>query len=42
MVNIGSVALGARRVEWAVPDDADLVLLADTEGNRFWMIDTGR
>ncbi|BBA98043.1 hypothetical protein RVR_4076 [Actinacidiphila reveromycinica] len=37
------VALGARRVEWdRYPDDADFVVLADTEGNRFCVIDTGR
>ncbi|MFD7661210.1 VOC family protein [Streptomyces sp. NPDC059788] len=37
------VALGARRVEWDLyPDDADFVVLADPEGNRFCVIDTGR
>lgn len=37
------LALGARRVEWDdYPDDADFVVLADTEGNRFCVIDTGR
>jgi catechol 2,3-dioxygenase-like lactoylglutathione lyase family enzyme len=36
------VALGARRVEWdSYPDDADFVVLADPEGNRFCVIDTG-
>jgi catechol 2,3-dioxygenase-like lactoylglutathione lyase family enzyme len=37
------VALGARRVDWDLyPDDADFVVLADPEGNRFCVIDTGR
>ncbi|GAA2667084.1 VOC family protein [Streptomyces lunalinharesii] len=37
------LALGARRVAWDdYPDDADFVVLADTEGNRFCVIDTGR
>lgn len=36
------VSLGARRVEWDLyPDDADFVVLADPEGNRFCVIDTG-
>jgi catechol 2,3-dioxygenase-like lactoylglutathione lyase family enzyme len=36
------VALGARRVDWGLyPEDADFVVLADTEGNRFCVIDTG-
>ncbi|MEU8890206.1 VOC family protein [Streptomyces sp. NPDC048442] len=36
------IALGAERVAWdAYPDDADFVVLADTEGNRFCVIDTG-
>lgn len=35
------VALGARRVEWDLyPEDADFVVLADTEGNVFCVIDT--
>ena len=35
------VSLGAERVEWDLyPDDADFVVLADTEGNRFCVIDT--
>jgi hypothetical protein len=30
-------------VDWDLyPDDADFVVLADTEGNRFCVIDTGR
>ncbi|MET9554452.1 VOC family protein [Streptomyces sp. NPDC006645] len=34
-------ALGAERVDWdSYPDDADFVVLADTEGNRFCVIDT--
>ncbi|MFK0294038.1 VOC family protein [Streptomyces sp. NPDC090442] len=37
------LGLGAQRVDWAYyPDDADFVVLADTEGNRFCVIDTGR
>jgi Glyoxalase-like domain len=37
------VSLGAERVEWDLyPDDPDFVVLADTEGNRFCVIDTGR
>ncbi|MFE7313486.1 VOC family protein [Streptomyces sp. NPDC057555] len=37
------VSLGARHVDWEhYPDDADFVVLADTEGNRFCVIDTGR
>lgn len=36
------VALGARRVDWdSYPPDADFVVLADTEGNLFCVIDTG-
>lgn len=36
------VSLGARRVDWDLyPDDADFVVLADPEGNRFCVIDTG-
>jgi catechol 2,3-dioxygenase-like lactoylglutathione lyase family enzyme len=37
------ISLGATRVDWDLyPDDADFVVLADTEGNRFCVIDTGR
>ncbi len=32
------VALGATRVDWVYPDDADFVVLADTEGNLFCVI----
>lgn len=36
------VALGAERVDWdGYPADADFIVLADTEGNRFCVIDTG-
>ncbi|MGP4112458.1 VOC family protein [Streptomyces sp. 4N509B] len=36
------VSLGARRVDWdSYPPDADFVVLADPEGNRFCVIDTG-
>lgn len=35
------LSLGAERVDWdSYPDDADFVVLADTEGNRFCVIDT--
>lgn len=33
------VDLGATRVEWDYPEDADFVVLADTEGNLFCLID---
>jgi hypothetical protein len=36
------IGLGARRVEWDYPEDADFVVLADPEGNLFCVIDTGR
>jgi GNAT superfamily N-acetyltransferase len=32
------IALGATRVEWSYPEDADFVVLADTEGNLFCVI----
>lgn len=36
------VSLGAQRVDWdRYPADPDFVVLADTEGNRFCVIDTG-
>jgi catechol 2,3-dioxygenase-like lactoylglutathione lyase family enzyme len=35
------ISLGATRVDWDLyPDDPDFVVLADTEGNRFCVIDT--
>jgi predicted enzyme related to lactoylglutathione lyase len=35
------VSLGAERVDWDLyPDDADFVVLADPDGNRFCVIDT--
>jgi hypothetical protein len=35
------ISLGAERVDWDLyPDDADFVVLADTEGNRFCVINT--
>ncbi|MGW3337075.1 VOC family protein [Streptomyces sp. NPDC001009] len=35
------VSMGAGRVDWDLyPDDADFVVLADPEGNRFCVIDT--
>lgn len=33
--------LGATRVDWEYPDDPDFVVLADTEGNRFCVVDAG-
>jgi catechol 2,3-dioxygenase-like lactoylglutathione lyase family enzyme len=33
------VGLGATRVGWDYPDDPDFVVLADTEGNRFCIVD---
>ena len=34
------VSLGAQRVDWdGYPDDPDFVVLADTEGNRFCVVD---
>jgi catechol 2,3-dioxygenase-like lactoylglutathione lyase family enzyme len=36
------LALGAEHVDWDLyPDDPDFIVLADTEGNRFCVIDTG-
>ena len=36
------IGLGASRVEWdGRPSDADYVILADPEGNRFCVIDAG-
>ena len=34
-------ALGATRVEWDYPEDADFVVLADPDGNLFCVISTG-
>ncbi|SDX62533.1 hypothetical protein SAMN05661080_00640 [Modestobacter sp. DSM 44400] len=34
------IALGAERVDWdSYPDDPDLVVLADPDGNRFCIVD---
>ena len=35
------VGLGATRVPWDYASDADSVVLADTEGNRFCVVDAG-
>jgi catechol 2,3-dioxygenase-like lactoylglutathione lyase family enzyme len=35
------MALGARRVEWEYPDGANFVVLADTEGNVFCVVNAG-
>ncbi|MET0304263.1 MAG: VOC family protein, partial [Microbacteriaceae bacterium] len=35
------LGLGARRIDWDdYPDDADWIVLEDTEGNRFCVVDT--
>src|SRR5215467_13369906 len=34
------ISLGARRVDWVYPDGAHFVVLADTEGNLFCVVDT--
>ena len=37
------LSLGATRVDWdRYPENADFIVLADPEGNRFCVIDTGR
>jgi len=36
------ISLGAQRVDWEYPDDADFVVLADPDGNLFCVIDAGR
>lgn len=37
------IAIGATRVDWDLyPEDPDFIVLADTEGNRFCVIDTSR
>lgn len=33
------IGLGASRVSWSYPSDPDFVVLADTEGNRFCVVD---
>ncbi len=35
------LSLGAKRVEWDYPADADFVVLADTEGNLFCVVNSG-
>lgn len=35
------VGLGAELVAWDYPPDPDFVVLADTEGNRFCIVDAG-
>ena len=36
------VGLGATRVAWDYPTDSDFVVLADTEGNRFCIVDASQ
>ena len=35
------IGLGATRTSWEYPESADFVVLADTEGNRFCVVDAG-
>jgi catechol 2,3-dioxygenase-like lactoylglutathione lyase family enzyme len=35
------IALGAQRIDWQYPDGADFVVLADTEGNLFCVVNAG-
>jgi catechol 2,3-dioxygenase-like lactoylglutathione lyase family enzyme len=35
------ISLGASQVDWAYPDGARFVVLADTEGNLFCVVNTG-
>jgi catechol 2,3-dioxygenase-like lactoylglutathione lyase family enzyme len=34
------ISLGARQVEWIYPDNSDFVVLSDTEGNLFCVVNT--
>ena len=34
------IALGARRVDWVYPEGANFVVLSDTEGNLFCVVNT--
>ncbi|MCF4123101.1 VOC family protein [Antribacter sp. KLBMP9083] len=34
------ISLGATRVDWTYPDGADFVVLADSEGNLFCVVNT--
>lgn len=36
------LGLGATRVDWRYPEDADFVVLADPDGNRFCVIDASQ
>jgi hypothetical protein len=37
---ISKLSLGAERVDWDLyPEDPDFIVLADTEGNRFCVVD---
>jgi hypothetical protein len=33
------MALGAAKVSWEYPSDPDFIVLSDTEGNRFCVVD---
>ena len=34
------ISLGAKRIDWVYPDDANFVVLSDTEGNLFCVVNT--
>lgn len=36
------ILLGASRADWQYPEDADFVVLRDTEGNAFCVVDNSR
>lgn len=36
------ISLGAKRVPWTYPEDANFVVLADPDGNLFCVVNTGR
>ena len=35
------ISLGATKVDWTYPEDADFVVLADPDGNLFCVVDAG-
>ena len=34
------ISLGAKHIDWVYPDDANFVVLSDTEGNLFCVVNT--
>jgi catechol 2,3-dioxygenase-like lactoylglutathione lyase family enzyme len=36
------ISLGAQRADWVYPEGADFVVLSDTEGNLYCVVNTGR